>query len=186
MLVIASITRFETLSSRFFSPVFIFLLWSCSSWIIHRDKKKSSKRKWIIISGILLFIGFQYGQLEADYETWDGVKDAGIPGYTEDQWKYSPTVTFIEQNPFLFRKGFTVYANAYDAVYFFTGKKGKFLPHKESGTDIQQFLNDPHCYVIWFDDGEDPDLIGKSFLLQEKKMKLLKQFDDGSVYAFGE
>lgn len=185
MIVMASISRFETLDSRFFSPAFIFLVWSCSSWIISLPKKiNSSTKKWMTILGSVIFLSFQYGQLDADYETWDGVKDAGIPGYTEDQWRYSQTVKFIEKNRFLFRKGYTVYSNAYDAVYFFTGEPGKFLPNKEFDYGVKSFMDDPHCYAVWFTDGEDFDQVDMNFITHVKKMKLVQRFDDGSIYEY--
>ena len=133
--------------------------------------------------GIFIFLSFQYNQLAADYETWDGVKDAGIPGYTEDQWKYSQTVQFIQKDSLPFQKDHTIYSNAYDAVHFFTGRPGKFLPHKESTTQVREFLNDPHCYMVWFNDGENPDLVDMDFIINIKKMNLLVQFSDGAIYG---
>jgi hypothetical protein len=185
MIIIASISRFETLDSRFLSPAFIPLLWSCSNWIVSLRKKLNPvKKKWIVILGTLIFLCFQYGQLAADYETWDGVKDAGIPGYTEDQWRYSPTVLYIQKDLLPFKKGYTIYSDAYDAVYFFTGRPGKFLPNKENKSKVQEFLKDPHCYMIWFNDGENADLVGMDFITQVKKMRLIKQFDDGAIYQY--
>ncbi len=187
MLLIASISRFETLDSRFLSPAFIPLVWSCSSWIVPLSQKIiPSKKKWIVTMGAVIFLCFQYGQLTADYETWDGVKDAGIPGYTEDQWRYSRTVLFIQKNSLLFKKGYTIYSNAYDAIYFFTGRPGKFLPNKENTSNVREFLDDKHCYMIWFNDGENPDLVGINFITNVKKMKLVKQFDDGAIYEYNE
>jgi hypothetical protein len=185
MIIIASISRFETLDSRFLSPAFIPLLWSCSNWIVSLRKKLNPvKKKWIVILGTLIFLCFQYGQLAADYETWDGVKDAGIPGYTEDQWRYSPTILYIQKDSLPFKKGYTIYSDAYDAVYFFTGRPGKFLPNKENKSKVQEFLKDPHCYMIWFNDGENADLAGMDFITQVKKMRLIKQFDDGAIYQY--
>ena len=184
MVVIASISRFETLNSRFLSPAFIPLIWACSSWIAPLSQRTSLlKKKWLMALGVVIFLSFQYGQLAADYETWDGVKDAGIPGYTEDQWKYSETVRFIQKDSLPFQKGYTIYSNAYDAVYFFTGRPGKFLPPKEFYPGVQQFLNDRHCYLVWFNDGDNPDLLGMDFIINIKKMKLLKQFNDGAIYV---
>lgn len=187
MVLVPSISRMETLDSRFLSPAFIPLLWSLSNRIVPITQKIDlPNKKWIFISGILIFSCFQYGQLAADYETWDGVKDAGIPGYTEDGWRYSPTVLFMEKDSLPFKKGYTIYSDAYDAVYFFTRWKGKFLPSKENESEVRDFLNDPHCYVIWFDDGENPDLVGKNFISNVKKMKLARQFDDGAIYEYSQ
>jgi hypothetical protein len=187
MIGTASISRYETLNSRFMSPVFIPLLWCGSNWIISTTRQsKPLAKKWWVILGLILFLAFQYNQLDADNETWDGVKDAGIPGYTEDQWTKSETVLFIQRDSLTFKKDFTIYSDANDAVYFFTGRKGKFLPHKESKEEIRQFLADHHCYVIWFDDGENDDLVDKDFISGIKKMKLVKQFNDGVIYEFDE
>jgi len=183
MVTMASVSRFETLNSRLLSPAFIPLLWSCSSWIVPVSQKiPPAKSKWVILFGILLLLVFQYGQLSADYETWDGVKDAGIPGYTEDQWKNSPTVRYIQNDSLPFKKGYAIFSNANDAVYFFTGRQGWFLPNKENVKGVKAFLGNSRCYVIWFDDGDNPDLIGKDFMVNTKKMKLVKQFDDGAIY----
>jgi hypothetical protein len=187
IVVVASISRFETLNSRFLSPVFIPLLWTASSWLIKWYRSLSArKRMGVLATSILIFFLFQYGQLAADYETWDGVKDAGIPGYTEDQWRYSQTVLFIQKDSLPFQPGYTIYSNANDAIYFFTSKSGNFLPHKAYRPGIKDFLDDPHCYVVWFDDGENPDLVDKNFITNVKKMKLLKQFNDGAIYGYGQ
>ncbi len=183
MITVATISRFETLDSRFISPAYIPLIWSCSNWLMTSDKrKKNSKAGWMVAAGIIMFMLFQYGQLAADYESWDGIKDAGIPGYTEDQWQLSRTVLFMKKDSLPFLKDHTIYSDAYDAVYFFTRWPGKFLPNYENKTAVNAFLNDKKCYVIWFDDGENDDLVGKDFIEKTKKMKLVKQFDDGCIY----
>jgi hypothetical protein len=185
MISIASVSRFETLNSRFLSPVFIPLLWCSSYWIVPLFQKTGrAKRILVVIAGVCMFFLFQFGQLAWDAETWDGVKDAGIPGYTEDQWRYSETVQFIKSDSLLFRKDFTIYSDASDAIYFFTGKVGQFLPHRQYPPGIKEFLSNRHCYVVWFDDGENTDLVDKAFITGTKKMKLLKQFNDGAVYVY--
>ncbi len=135
--------------------------------------------------GLLFFSSFQFNQLKADYETWDGVKDAGIPGYTEDEWKLSETVRYVQTNPDLFGEGYTVYCDADDAIYFFTGKPSYLLPHKDFTGEVTAFLNNPRCYVVWFNIGENTDLVGLDFIINVKKMKLFKQFNDGAIYVSG-
>jgi hypothetical protein len=187
IVIIASVSRFETLNSRFLSPVFIPLLWTCTNWIIRVYRRLTGSKRYALMAGVIIaFLLFQYGQLAADYETWDGVKDAGIPGYTEDQWRYSETVLFVQNDSLPFKPGYTIYSDANDAIYFFTGRTGNFLPHKEYVPGLKEFLADPHCYVVWFDDGENPDLVNKEFIIKVKKMKLLKQFSDGAIYGYGD
>lgn len=188
MIVTATISRFEQLNSRFMTPAFIPLLWSGSYWLVPLAKRNQVliKRWSFAILGLFMFFSFQYNQLAADAETWDGVKDAGIPGYTEDQWTKSETVQFIEKNKLPFKRNYTIYSDAYDAIYWFTGKPGKFLPAREYKPAVKDFLNDPHCYLVWFNDGENFDLVDLNFVTHVKKMKLVKQFNDGAIYEYGE
>lgn len=187
MIITASITRFETLDSRFLSPAFIPMLWCGSSWVVSASQQKRKLVKTgAIVFGTLIFLCFQYNQLAEDRENWNDVKDDGIPGYTEDDWKSSEMIQYIQSDSLPVRKNFSIYSDAADAVYFFTGKSGQFLPHREFDWQVQQFLNDPHCYVVWFNDAEDDDLVNLSFITSVKKMKLVKQFEDGAIYVNGE
>jgi len=188
MIVTATISRFEGLNSRFMTPAFIPLLWSGSYWLVPLSKQsKTLVRKFALAAlGVLILSSFQYNQLAADAETWDGVKDAGIPGYTEDQWTKSETVQFIKKNALPFKKNYTIYSDAYDAIYWFTGRPGKFLPAREYEPEVKEFLNDPHCYMVWFNDGVNFDLVDLNFITRVKKMKLVKQFSDGAIYQYGE
>src|SRR6185369_4172106 len=140
-------------------------------WLLSfADKYVRPRGKWIpAIVGSIAFLLFQYGQLDTNDETWDGVKDAGIPGYAEDQWRLSPTVQFVQKDSALFRDGYTLYSDASDAIYFFTGRVGKFLPHKEYKPGLDEFLQNRHCYVVWFNDGENPELIDQHFITGVKK-----------------
>lgn len=184
IIIIATISRFQPLDNRLLSPLYIPFLWSISSWLpVTISKNEPAGRKWFIAGSVLFFTCFQYNQLAAVKEMWEGIKDAGIPGYTEDQWRYSPTVAFIQKNKSLFKEGYTIYSNASDAVYFFTGMKSELLPHKDFPADIAEFMKDDTCYVVWFNDGYNPDLVGMDFITGTKKMKLVKQFEDGAVYA---
>jgi len=186
MIVTATISRFETLNSRFMTPAFIPLLWSGSYWLVSLSKQSKTFVKKFSLAGLSIFIlsSFQYNQLAADAETWDGVKDAGIPGYTEDQWTNSETVQFIEKNELPFKNGYTIYSDAYDAIYWFTGRPGKFLPAREYKPAVKEFLQDPHCYMVWFNDGANFDLVDLNFVTRVKKMKLVKQFSDGAIYEY--
>jgi hypothetical protein len=188
MIVTASISRFEELNSRFMTPAFIPLLWSGSYWLVSLSRQSRTFVKKLSLAGLGIFIlsSFQYNQIAADAETWDGVKDAGIPGYTEDQWTKSETVQFIERNALLFKKNYTIYSDAYDAIYWFTGRPGKFLPAREYKPGVKEFLSDPRCYMVWFNDGINSDLVDLNFITRVKKMKLVKQFSDGAIYESGE
>jgi hypothetical protein len=40
--------------------------------------------------------------------------------------------------------------------------------------------------MVWFTDGENPDLVDLNFITHVKKMKLVKQFNDGAIYEYDE
>lgn len=132
-----------------------------------------------------LAILFQAGQLAADYENWDGIKDAGIPGYTEDEWAKSSIVQFIQKNKQIF--GFdTIYSDANDAFYFYTGLPCKFLPHKESGVELKLFKNKSAKWIVWFNAGENADLIDLKYLQENENLRPAWKFEDGAIYIISQ
>jgi len=182
MILSASLSRYQPLDNRLLCPVFIPLLWSIGGWLMEAIQAARRRRKLWIALALLLLVCFQYGQITEDKETWTDIRYAGIPGYTEDQWRHSPIVRYIQQNKALFRPGFGIYSNANDAVWFFTGMKAELLPHNDFPNDVKQFFDEKHCYVVWFDDGYNPDLAGLDFITRVKKMKLLVRLPDGAIY----
>jgi hypothetical protein len=182
MVLSASLSRYQPLDNRLLCPVFIPLLWGIGAWLMEAIQAAGRRQKLWIALTLVVFVCFQYEQVAEDKETWTDIRYAGIPGYTEDQWQHSPIVRYIQQNKSLFRFGFGLYSNANDAVWFFTGMKSELLPHNDFPRDVQQFLTEKHCYVVWFNDGYNPDLTGLEFITKVKKMKLLVQLADGAVY----
>ena len=182
MIISASLSRYQPLDNRLLCPVFIPLLWSIGGWLMAAIQMAGRWKKIWIAVGLLFFACFQYSQVRDDLETWTDIRYAGIPGYTEDQWQHSPTVLYIQKNKAAFRYGFGMYSNANDAIWFFTGMKAELLPHTDFGNDVKEFLTEKHCYVVWFNDGYNPDLAGLDFIINEKKMQLVEQLPDGAVY----
>jgi hypothetical protein len=122
--------------------------------------------------------------LIADAENFDGIKDAGIPGYTEDPWyKDSEAVNFIRKNYNMFRPGYELYSNGDDAIYFFTGLPCNTLPHVSNPREINDFYAKRRCYVIWMDDADNPELINLKEIQANKKLKLIRQFNNGAIFA---
>ena len=81
MILTATISRFEGLNSRFMTPAFIPLLWSGSYWLVSLSKQSKTFVKKLSLAGLGIFIlsSFQYDQLAADAETWDGVRMRAFP-----------------------------------------------------------------------------------------------------------
>ena len=183
MLITASISRFETLSSRLLSPIFIPII-LLLAFLVERLMIGKIKTIRVLIS--LAFLGFygfvQFHQYKLNRDTWEGVGFAGIPGYSEDQWTRSPMVAFIKKDLSKYQP--PVFANANDALYYLTGINTVALPHKDIPKEIAQFKTNQHFYLIWFFYGENDDLIDLAFILQQKKPIASWQFKDGIIYRF--
>ncbi len=183
IITIASISRFEYLTGRLLSPLYIPMLLTGSSWLISFIQR-SYRLKRIILSVLLLIIyaGFHYNHYQLNAEAWEGIKDSGMPGYTEGSWTESPAVALVKKmKPSITQP---VYANANDAVYFLTGIHAMALPHKEIQQEISAFLQHVSFYVIWFIDGENTDLVDLDFIKQHKKLVSVQQAEGGAVYFF--
>lgn len=183
IIVVATISRFENLSSRLLSPLYIPLLLVGSSWVVNSIRHSYRIRKLLFIIPVWLFYtGFQYNQYHLNTEAWEGIGDAGIPGYTEDPWMNSPVMAYIKKN----KTAFTgpVYSNANDAVYFLSGVHALALPHKEIASEIDALLQKPSFWLVWLNDGDNPDLVNLGFIKQHRKIVSTKTMDDGAIYFF--
>jgi hypothetical protein len=185
IIIIASISRFEELTSRLLSPLYIPMLLAGSGWIIpvmHRSYR--IKKILIAMLTLVVYAGFHYNHYRLNAEAWEGIKDAGVPGYTEDSWTQSPAVAFVKKNKSQFT--LPVYANANDAAYFLTGVHANALPHKEIAQEKDAFLKNVSFYLIWFTDGENSDLIDLDFIKQHKKLVAAEELEGGAVYFFSD
>ncbi|MEI6264243.1 MAG: hypothetical protein WCP74_04025 [Sphingobacteriia bacterium] len=183
MLITASISRFETLSSRLLSPIFIPIILLMAFFVTRLMQEKTRTVRMFVGLIFLGFYGFvQFHQYQMNKDTWEGVGFAGIPGYSEDQWTKSPMIAFIRKDIEKYQP--PVFANANDALYYLTGINTVALPHKDILKEIEQFKANKHFYLIWFFYGENDDLIDLAFILQQKKPIASWQFKDGIIYRF--
>jgi len=185
IIIIASLSRFEDLSSRLLSPLYIPMLLVGSSWKVPVVQRSTHVKKiiWLIVA-LLFYVGFQYNQYQLNADAWEGIKDAGIPGYTEDSWTQSPAIAFINKNKSQFAQ--PVYSDANDAVYFLTGLHALALPHIEIQKEVDAFLQHRSFYLLWLTDGENTDLVNLDFIKQHKRLVSMQQLDGGAVYFFAD
>jgi hypothetical protein len=184
ILAVATVSRFQSLDSRLLSPLFLPWLWGSTYWIPARLSAHEPVMRKALLALILgLSACCLTGQLLDDRETWDGVKDAGIPGYTENDWQNSETMKFIRGNTEI-RYSKLLYSNANDAIWFLGAIPANALPHKDFSRDISRFLARDRVWVAWFNDGVNPDLIGIPLISQYKKTEAVYRFSDGAVYLF--
>ncbi len=185
LVTIASVSRFEDLSNRLLSPVYIPFLLVSTAWVVPVSRSLTRVKRNIFIALVLfMYAGWHYHQYQLNAEAWEGIKDAGIPGYTEDSWKESATIQYIKQHkadlpPIL-------YSDAYDGVYFLTGVHSKPLPHKEIAKEIDALFQNPSFCVIWLNDGYNPDLISIDLIKQHKTLVSEKTLSDGAIYFFSD
>jgi hypothetical protein len=183
MLFIASVSRFEELSSRLLAPAYIPVLLAGTHWIIPVIQNRLRKwQPWLVVAALGLYTTIILHQYQLNAEEWEGIKDAGMPGYTEDSWTQSPTIHFIKKQ----RVGFAypAYANANDAVYFLTGIYTMPLPHKEIAKEVDQLMQKQTFYLIWLNDGANDDLLSLDYIRQHRKILETREFEDGAIYLF--
>ena len=183
MLATSMFTRYEQFTNRLLSPLFIPLL-CCLSWWIPGFLARRAYRYRLIWTGILLltvawFINIQWA---SDYEFYDGVKDAGVPGYQEDPFVQSPIVQFVRQYKSTFDPGLPIYSNAGDAVYFVTGLPARQLPFEAFPAKVQQYYVTKNSYLVWFKDLDNPEMPSLQTIQQNKNLELVKSLADGAVF----
>jgi hypothetical protein len=183
MLITSSLTRYEQFTNRLLSPMYVPLLWSLSWWAPGLISKMPFRFKWVATGFFLLAASWYLNrQLTADWEYYDGVKDAGIPGYREDPFVQSEIVQYVEKNKKEFDPRFQIYSNAGDAVYFITGLAARQLPYSVFPANVQQYYASKNNYLIWFRDLDNPEMPILDSILKNKELILLKQLSDGAVY----
>ncbi len=181
IIAIASVSRFENLSSRLLSPMYIPLLLLLAVIIGYFIRHYQKPIRFAMIGGsLLLLAAFHHHHYQLNAEAWEGIKDAGMPGYTEDSWTQSPAVAYIREHKQEIIP--PVFGNANDAVYFLTGIRALPLPHKEIPKEIETFLQQDRFYLVWFRDGENTDLISLDFIKQKKRVEIVQELEDGILY----
>jgi hypothetical protein len=181
MLFISSVSRFEELSSRLLSPIYILFFLVASSWMINFIRARLMPWRAIMLILALTLVGsFHVYHYQLNAEAWEGIKDAGMPGYAEDSWTQSPTITTVRS----MRNSLAgpVYSNANDAVYYLTGIHAMPLPHKDIVTELNALQGLQQFYLVWLVNGENADLVSLEYLKQHSKVELLRTFEDGALY----
>lgn len=178
MLLISSISRFESLSNRLLIPAFIPLLLLVADAVLSIGSIQKKILKYTAISVALCFyIATIYQQFTHQLNSWEGVSYAGIPGYTEDQWTNSATLHYLKKHkPSDTQK---LYSNANDAVYFGTKHNALALPHKDIDAEINAFKQNNAILIVWLFNGLNDDLINLQDATANRKIIRSLQLKDG-------
>ena len=113
---------------------------------------------------------------------FSAIKDYGIPGYTDNSWKKSPTAQFLKSRPAFFKAGIPIYSNAHEGIYFLTGHKSKELPHHNDPVLVEQYFKEKLSYLIWFYQTKDQDLLDSNTVTYRREVIGMYKFDDGSIF----
>jgi hypothetical protein len=141
-------------------------------------------RKVLLFGVAVLFIAFFRNQYKQNAANWEGIAYAGIPGYSEKQWKESPVIQYINAHKDTMHGA--IYSDAFDGLYYLTGVSSFPLPHKEMAAEKKKFLDNTSLIVVWFNDGVNTDLIDLDFINKHKNLKATKTFEDGVIYFYND
>ena len=184
----ATVSRFQQLDSRLLSPLFLPWLWGSTCWIpgaLRRSVPRWKRPAFLVC--LVAAACFLTGEIRAFNENWSGIHSAGIPGYTENDWRHSETMAFVREHADSLRnipRLGTLYSDAFEGLWFLAGVKSDLLPHKDNEDDIRYMLKEARFTIIWFDDAVNTDLIGIDFLKSRKRLVREMHFKDGAIYYF--
>ena len=186
ILYTASVSRFQPLDSRLLSPLFIPWIWGSTVWIPGALQRLSSHAVRLTVQLALFVAGicFLYGEYDTWKANWEGIKYAGIPGYTEDSWKESATMGYVKAHKAELEAQGTIYSSCTDGLWFLANVPAELMPHIETQEDIDYMMHHDHFTVIWFNDSYNFDLIDINFIKKHKELAGEVHFDDGAIYYF--
>jgi hypothetical protein len=185
ILFTATVSRFQQLDSRLLSPLFLPWIWGSTCWMPATfDRRPGLWKKVAVVLALVAAGCFFTGEVHVFRDNWDGIKDAGIPGYTENSWRKSETMAFVRAHKDSLEQAGTIYSDAFEGLWFLAGVQSELLPHKDNPEDIGYMMKQDHFTVIWFDDAVNEDLIDVDYMSKRKQLTGDLHFGDGAIYFF--
>lgn len=184
IIVTSTISRYEQINNRLLSPAFLPFIWGMSHKIPSLIKRVEQKKyQWqlsIVFAIVYALVCVGYFSINAD--NYSFMKDSGIPGYTEDIWKESPTINYLKQHSTYFHPDSMVYSNHNQAVYLYTNYAVDMLPEKAYKSDVKMFMDESPIILIWFNLEPNTDLLSLQDIMKRKHLTVLHEFADGTIY----
>ena len=185
ILYTATVSRFQDLDSRLLSPLFQPWLWGSTIWIPAALQRCPARwRKGAVVLSLAAAVCFLQGEWHSWKENWEGIHYAGIPGYTENTWRNSPTMAYVRDHRDSLQNAGTVYSDAFEGLWFLGGVRAELIAHKDNPEDIRFMMKEDHFTVIWFDDAINYDLIDVNYMRTRKQFVRELHFKDGAIYFF--
>jgi hypothetical protein len=185
----STFSRYERINHRLLSPMYIPALWGYTSWGLLLLKKITTQQARMILAGvfILLMLGYLTRVYIIDKHRYnDQIADEyGNPGYTDNSWMESEFANYLKTiDKSMFKDKVTIYSDAHEAVYFFSGLSSYLVPHKFFKKDVAKFYKQKHFYLIWFNNLENPELININDIQKEMALKEIRKFPEGAIYEY--
>ena len=188
MLITATLSRYETINNRLLSPLFIpllLLLIHIGERIINSALFASLQRaKAIVIT--IIFVVLLSKEVIASYDFYIDTEEGGIGGYTEDSWRESETIRYVNEHINQYNKlsvnDIPVYSNSAHALYLYTNTYFNLLPEKKHQNRIENLYKQPSFYVIWFNEEGNDDMLPIDSIQKHRTLKVVQQFNDGTVF----
>ncbi|MCQ6957915.1 hypothetical protein [Mucilaginibacter aquariorum] len=185
----STFSRYERINPRLLSPMYIPALWGYTSWGMLFLKRIAVKQTRTIVAAvfILLMLGYITKIYMVDKKRYNEqiADEYGNPGYTDNSWMESEFANYLRHiDKGMFNPKVTIYSDAHEAVYFFSGLSSYLVPHKFFKKDVAKFYQIKRFYLIWFNNLENPELINIKDIQKVKKLKVIKQFEEGAIYEY--
>jgi len=185
IVISSTISRYETINNRLLAPAFLPLLWISTCQIPKwRNYMPHQKLKWIFFAfslGIGIVIIGSYFAINRENLSY--INETGIPGYSEDIWRKSQIVNYLQKHDELFESDSTIYTNHSPAVYFLTKHSVSTLPERVYKNEVDEFKQTSYCLLVWFNLDHDPDLLTLKEIRKYKKVEQIKSFSDGAIFV---
>lgn len=184
MLISATFSRYETLNSRLLSPFYIPFILTISFYIssVSKNSHYKSLNKYTNLIFIILILLTIQNQIIQDIKDCKSLNEGGIGGYTEDDWKESELINYLQTNAAIWKNSKPIYSNASHAIYLYTKKSVAIVPERVHIDNVKIFNKVPESILIWFNTENNKDVLSLSEINQSCQLILVKKFKDGAIY----
>ena len=185
MLIVATISRFETINNRLLAPLYIPFLFTISFYlvsllkiIINESQRFVFKLLMVLLSTITI-----YNYSNKYIATYHENNQGGIGGYTDDDWRVlSGLLNYLKSDSTIFTSKQTVYSNAAHAVYLHTQQHVQILPERKYPQLVNEFNKMDGPILIRFSNEDNPEVLTLEEVQKTKNLQIISKFNDGVIY----
>jgi hypothetical protein len=192
LLISSTTTAYDNISDRLMLPIFIpvaFLFFKTGELIINILQERFHLRAASIFVKVFISLWLLYSMKSILFYYIPTFSKEGAGTYNTKLWRESATMQYLHNNSNIC-KGYAVYTNASDALYFFTGLHGKWVPTKhkynspDKGPEIVKgnWPIEEEAYLVWSYKTKWDNQYSLEELKKIADMKEMNRFNDGVVF----